>query len=324
MMRMLIQFFLTLLLSFTLTTHAQEAAVAGSIPQPVVSTEPAVAEVTAAEENEPSFTLTKINQLGTIYLGYRESAVPFSYLHEGRATGYSVDLCYRIIDAIKLKLGRADLKTAEVPLPGNLRFTMLIDGIVDMECGASTNTRIRQQRMAFGVTTFVAGLKMLVAKESKLDRILDLDRKQVAIIAGTTGGRAMATATARRNIGVRQLQVRDRSEALDLLKKGKVDAFVGDDALLLGVLLKDPDRDKFRLMEEALSTEPYGIALRREDPQFKKLVDDVLTGLMKSGEIEKIYDKWFMQPVPPSGNSMDLPLSPMLKEMFANPNDAGV
>jgi glutamate/aspartate transport system substrate-binding protein len=283
-----------------------------------------VAEVTAAVEEEPSFTLTKINQLGTIYLGYRESAVPFSYLHEGRATGYSVDLCYRIIDAIKLKLGRADLKTAEVPLPGNLRFTMLIDGIVDMECGASTNTRIRQQRMAFGVTTFVAGLKMLVAKESKLDRILDLDRKQVAIIAGTTGGRAMATATARRNIGVRQLQVRDRSEALDLLKKGKVDAFVGDDALLLGVLLKDPDRDKFRLMEEALSTEPYGIALRREDPQFKKLVDDVLTGLMKSGEIEKIYDKWFMQPVPPSGNSMDLPLSPMLKEMFANPNDAGV
>jgi glutamate/aspartate transport system substrate-binding protein len=324
MMRMLIQCFLTLLLSFTLTAHAQEAAVAGSIPQPVVSTEPAVAEVTAAVEEEFSFTLTKINQLGTIYLGYRESAVPFSYLHEGRATGYSVDLCYRIIDAIKLKLGRADLKTAEVPLPGNLRFTMLIDGIVDMECGASTNTRIRQQRMAFGVTTFVAGLKMLVAKESKLDRILDLDRKQVAIIAGTTGGRAMATATARRNIGVRQLQVRDRSEALDLLKKGKVDAFVGDDALLLGVLLKDPDRDKFRLMEEALSTEPYGIALRREDPQFKKLVDDVLTGLMKSGEIEKIYDKWFMQPVPPSGNSMDLPLSPMLKEMFANPNDAGV
>ena len=228
MMRMLIQCFLTLLLSLTLTAYAQEAATP-------VSPAPQVAEVIAAPE-EPSFTLTKINQLGTIYLGYRESAVPFSYLHEGRATGYSIDLCYRIVDAIKLKLGRPDIKTIEVPLPGNLRFTMLIDGIVDMECGASTNTKIRQQRMAFGVTTFVAGLKMLVAKDAKLDRILDLDRKQVAIIAGTTGGRAMATAAARRNIGVRQVQVRDRSEALDLLKKGKVDAFVGDDALLIGVL----------------------------------------------------------------------------------------
>jgi len=193
-----------------------------------------------------------------------------------------------------------------------------------MECGASTNSKIRQQRMAFSVTTFVAAIAMLVRKDSTLNRILDLDRKTVAIIAGTTAGRSVATAAARRNIGVRQKQTRDRAEALDLLKQGKVDAFMGDDALLLGVLLKDPDRDKFRLMEEVLSTEPYGITLRREDPEFKKLVDETLTDLMKSGEIEKIYDKWFMQPVPPSGNSMNVPLSPMLKEMFANPNDAGV
>lgn len=278
----------------------------------------------ATETPEASATLTKINQLGVIYLGYREGSVPFSYQLDGRAAGYSIDLCYRVADAIKRKLGRADLKTVEVPLPGNLRFTMLIDGIVDMECGASTNTKIRQQRMAFGVTTFVAGLGMLVSKESPLNRILDLDRKTVAIIAGTTAGRALATAAARRNIGVRQKQTRDRAEAFDLLRQGKVEAFIADDALLLGILLKEPDRDKFRLMEEVLSTEPYSIALRRDDPEFKKLVDETLTGLMESGEIEKIYDKWFLQPLAPSGNSMNLPMSPTLKEMFANPNDAGV
>ena len=310
----------SLLLVFCCAIAHAEAPGAAVVPDDAVAMP--VPEVALPEE--PSATLTKINQLGTIYLGYREGSVPFSYLHENRAAGYSIDLCYKIVDAIKANLGRADIKTVEVPLPGNLRFTMLIDGIVDMECGASTNTKIRQQRMAFGVSTFVAGLKMLVAKESTMNRILDLDRKKVAIIAGTTGGRALATAAARRNIGVRQTQTRDRSEALDLLKQGKVDAFVGDDALLVGVMLKDPDRDKYRLMEEALSTEPYGIALRREDPLFKKLVDETLIGLMKSGEIETIYDKWFMQPVVPSGKTMDFPLSPMLKEMFANPNDAGV
>ncbi len=278
-----------------------------------------------AQDNVEESTLAKIDRLGAVYLGHRESAPPFSYLVDGKATGYTVEICLRVVDGIRKRLGKPDLKVVEVAQPANLRFAMLIDGIVDMECGASTNTKLRQQRMAFSTSIFEAAVKFLVPKEAAINRIADLDGKTVVTLANTTAHRTVATAAARRNINIRLTTAQDRPQAFELIKTGKVQAFVGDDALLTGFLLTSSlDSGRFRLMEEALSSEPYGIAIRRDDPEMKKLVDQILTDLMKSGEIDNVYRRWFESPIPPSGKSMGIPMTPRLKELFTNPSDAGV
>lgn len=269
-------------------------------------------------------TLDKIRELGTVYVGHREEAIPFSYLVEDKATGYTVEICARIVDKIKSRLDKPELKTVHVPLPGNLRFTLLVDGVVDLECGVSVNTKVRQLRMAFSPTIFESTTRLLVPAGSRLERIQDLNGKTVAVLAGTTAGRVVATATARRDIHVNQISAPDRLQAFEMLKNGKADAFIGDDALLLGTLLDSPDREKFSLMDEALATEPYAIVLRRDDPEFKALIDEVVTGMMKSGEMAELYRKWFESPVPSSGKSMGLPIRPALIQLFAKPSDAGI
>jgi glutamate/aspartate transport system substrate-binding protein len=271
-------------------------------------------------------TLTKIRELGTVFLGHRESTVPFSYGMgpDNQPTGYTVEVCERVIDGIKKRLALPDLKVTPVPLPTNLRFTMLIDGIVDMECGASTNTKTRQQRMAFSLSVFEATTRFLVAEGSSLNRIKDLDGKVIAIIAGTTAGRSVSTLANRRGISVRQVAARDRGDALQMLVDGKADAFLSDDALILGALLSSKHYGKLRLMEESVSSEPYGIALRRDDPEFKKMVDEILLEMFESGEMTRLYAKWFIEPVAPSGKSMNLPLDDRNQQLFANPNDRGV
>jgi glutamate/aspartate transport system substrate-binding protein len=271
-------------------------------------------------------TLAKIRELGVVFLGHRESTVPFSYGvgPDNRPTGYAVEICERVIDGIGKRLALPDLKMIPVPLPTNLRFTMLINGIVDMECGASINTKIRQQRMAFSLTFFEATTKFLVAEGSSLNRIKDMDGKVVAIIAGTTAGRSVSTLANRRGISVRQVGARDRGDALQMLVEGKADAFLSDDALILGALLGSKYHGKLRLMEESISVEPYGIALRRDDPEFKKMVDEILLEMFENGEMTRLYAKWFMEPVPPSGKSMNLPLDDRNLQLFANPNDRGV
>ena len=300
--------------SFALALLLASLGVAAQSVQPAP---PASAEV----ESE---TLTKIRSLGAVFLGYRETAAPFSYYLDGKGVGYSVDICERVVDAIKTRLGTQDIKTVHVPLPGSLRFSMVIDGVVDSECGVSTNTKVRQQRMAFSVTFFESKAKFLVKNDSTLAAIKDLDGKTVVVGAATTAGRTVATTAKRHNIIVKVVSARDRTDALDMLAAGKADAYLGDDALLLGALLPRKDRDHFRLMDDPVTAEPYGLILRRDDPEFKKLVDEVLTGLMKSGEMARIYEKWFMAPVPPSGNSLNLPLSPRQQLLFDTPNDAGI
>jgi glutamate/aspartate transport system substrate-binding protein len=283
--------------------------------------------ISAQAQVQPSTdagTLAKIRELGAIFVGHRENSAPFSYSPDGAPIGYTIEICDRVVDEVRKQLALPNLKVIPVPLPGNLRFTMLIDGIVDMECGVSTNTKIRQQRMAFSVSFFEATTKFLVTKDSPLSRIQDLDGKTVVVGAATTAGRSVGTVAKRRNLTIRQISARDRSVALEMLANGKADAYLSDDALVLGALLNSKYQDKFRLLDESVSVEPYGIALRRDDPEFKKLVDDVMIGMMKSGEMAKLYQKWFMEPIPPSGQSLAMPLDDRNKELFANPNDRGV
>ena len=278
--------------------------------------------VQAQGYNNP--TLEKIREYGAIYVGHREASIPFSYLAGDEVVGYSKDLCDRIVDAIKDRLDDPTLKVVLVPVTSSSRLLMLMTGVIDLECGSTTNTKIRQQAVAFGVTTFVSGVKAVTRKDVGIERIADLNGKVVVTTAGTTTERIVKTVLAARNASARPKSARTHLESLSMVVSRQADAFVLDHAILSGLLADSPDADKLKLLEENFGFEPYGIALRKNDPEFKKLVDTTLNRMMENGEVEKLYTKWFMSPIPPKNVNLQIPMSGMLKELLRNPNDSGI
>jgi glutamate/aspartate transport system substrate-binding protein len=239
--------------------------------------------------------------------------------------GYSKDLCDRIVVAIRDKLEMPSLKVVHVPVTSFSRILMLMTGTVDLECGSTTNTRIRQQRIAFSVTTFVSGVKTLVRKDTGIGRIDDLAGKVVVTTSGTTTERLVKTVMSARKLPAPRTRTASKhSDSFSMVLARQADAFVLDDAILAGLLSSSPDAGKLKLLEENFGFEPYGIGMRREDPEFKKLVDDTLVGMMKSGELERLYSKWFMSPIPPDNVNLQLPMSEMLRDVLRNPNDNGI
>lgn len=269
-------------------------------------------------------TLEKIRDYGAIYVSHNEASPPFSYMVGDAVTGYSKDLCDRIVGAVKDKLGEPNLKVVLVPVTSSSRLLMLMTGVIDLECGATTNTRIRQQLVAFSYTTFVSGVKVVVRKDTGIDRITDLEGKVVVTTAGTTTERLVKTVLAARKTIAHSKSGRTHAESLSMVVSRQADAFVLDDAILAGMLANSPDGGKLKLLEENFGFEPYGIGLRKDDPDFKKLVDETLGGMMRSGEMEKLYSKWFMSPIPPNNVNLQIPMSDMLRELLRNPSDAGI
>ena len=269
-------------------------------------------------------TLERIRQNGAIYIGHRESSVPFSYLAGDEPVGYSLDLCQGIVGAIRGKLGTPALPVVYVPANSSTRLLLLMTGAIDLECGSTTNTKTRQNQVAFSVTTFVSGIKALVRKDSGMERLADLNGKVVATTAGTTTERAVRAAMVGRNASVRFKNARDHGESLTMVVSRQADAFALDDAVLAGLLAGLPDRDQYRLLEENFGLEPYAIGLRKDDQDFKKLVDDALIAMMGSGEMERLYEKWFMSPIPPNKVNLRIPMSDILRGMLRNPSDAGI
>jgi glutamate/aspartate transport system substrate-binding protein len=270
-------------------------------------------------------TLDRIRENGAIYVGHRESSVPFSYMIGDDVVGYSKDLCDRIVGTIRDKLEMPSLKVVHVPVTSFSRILMLMTGTVDLECGSTTNTKIRQQRIAFSVTTFVSGVKTLVRKDTGIDRIADLAGKVVVTTSGTTTERLVKTAMSARKLSApRTRTAAKHSDSFSMVLARQADAFVLDDAILAGLLSTSPDAGRLKMLEENFGFEPYGIGMRREDPEFKKLVDDTLVGMMKSGELERLYNKWFMSPIPPDNVNLQLPMSEMLRDALRNPNDNGI
>lgn len=275
----------------------------------------------------PSGTLDKIRQYGAVYVAHRESSIPFSYLdRDGKVIGYSWDLCRHVTDAIKTRLNRPDLAVVPVPVTASSRQMMLEAGTVDLECGATTNTDQRQRYVGFGVTTFVAGVKALVRKDAGIRSLKDMQGKTVVTASGTTADAYIKTAATRQGVALSYRLGRNEAESLSLLLRGDADAIVLDDVLLQGLLLELPEVDagKLVVLEENYGIEPYAIMLRRNDPEFKKLVDEVLVDLMKRGELARIYGKWFTSPIPPKGGNLKLPMSDLLKQLILTPNDKGV
>lgn len=270
-------------------------------------------------------TLQKIKDTGTITIGHRESSIPFSYLDGNqKPVGYSMELCNKIVDAVKKELKMPALVTKLTPVTSQTRIPLMTNGTIDLECGSTTNSLERQKQVAFGVTTFVSPVRMVVKADSGIKSLDDLNGKAVATTTGTTSDRYIKQNEKGHNIDVKNVYGKDHAESFLMVETGRASAFVMDEVLLAGFIANAKNPKDFAIVGPALSTEPYGIMLRKDDPQFKALVDKTLSGLMKSGEINKIYAKWFTSPIPPKNVNLNLPMNAQLQEAIKNPNDKGI
>lgn len=269
-----------------------------------------------------SETLRRIATTGTINLGHRESSVPFSYYDARRqVVGYSQDLMLRVVEGIRQELKLAALTQRLVPVTSQNRMSLVQNGTVDLECGSTSNTLARQKQVAFSVSIFIVSTRMLVRRDAALQDFADLAGRRAVVTAGTTSERLLRAWNETHGGRIQLLSARDHGEAFQSLEKGKVDALMLDDALLLGERAKAAQPEDWRLTGTPMSSEVYGCMLRRDDPGFKTLVDRELSRLMTSGEALKIYQRWFQRPIPPRGLNLGWPPSEALLELYRHPTD---
>lgn len=269
-------------------------------------------------------TLKKIKDSGSITIGHRESSIPFSYLDDQqKPIGYSMDICARIVDAVKKELKAPNVEMKYNVVTPQTRMQLIANGTVDIECGSTTNTVERQKQVAFAVTTFITGTKLLVKRKSGIKNVDGLKGKPVVVTQGTTNERAIKAINDQKNLGIRFLNAKDHAESFLTVDTGRAVAFPMDDILLYGLIASSKDPQQWAVVGDFLSYDPYAIMLRKDDPQFKKFVDGVIVGMMKSGELEKLYRKWFLSKIPPKGVNLNVPMSAQLKAQFKSPNDKG-
>jgi glutamate/aspartate transport system substrate-binding protein len=298
----------------------------GDKPAPKPKTEAPAATTPAPDSTaQTSDTLKKVKETGVIRIGHRDVSVPFSYLDDKQQpVGYAIDICMKVVDAVKKETGRQDIKVEYVPVTSQTRIPVLVGGNIDIECGSTTNSVERQKQVAFGPTYFMTGTKLLVKTSSGIKGYDDLKGKTVVYTQGTTNERAMKAYNDEKKLGINFIPAKDHGESFLAVDTGRAVAFPMDDILLYGLRASAKNPADFAVVGEFLSDDPYGPMLRKGDAAFKKVVDDAVGALYKSGEIEKIYAKWFQSPVPPKGINLNVPMSDALKEIVKNPNDTGV
>ena len=268
-------------------------------------------------------TLKKIRDNGSITLGIRESSYPLSYLDEKQQPiGYHIDICNRIVDAVKLRLKLPALKVQHQAVTSQNRIPLVANGTVDLECGSTTNNEARQKQVAFAPTTFVTNVRMAVKKSSGISGLGQLGGKPVATTTGTTSVQLMRAHEKGKGIDFKEVYGKDHADSFLMLETDRAVAFVMDDNLLAGLIATSKAPANYAIVGEVLSIEPIAIMLRRGDPEFKKLVDDTVKSLMKSGEINKLYARWFMSPIPPKQVNLNFPISELLKFLIESPSDA--
>jgi glutamate/aspartate transport system substrate-binding protein len=283
----------------------------------------AVAVPAAAQEL--TGTLKKIKDTNTIVVGHRESSIPFSYYDDKQqVVGYAMDLCAKVVDAVKKQLNLPNLQVKLNPVTSQTRIPLMTNGTIDMECGSTTNSIERQKQVAFGVAYYVTEIRMVTKANSGIKSLADLNGKAVVTTTGTTSDRLIREHEKGQHVDVKNIYGKDHAESFLMVETDRAAAFVMDDILLAGLVANAKNPKDYVIVGETLRVEPYGVMMRKDDPQFKKLVDDTLAALMKSGEAEKLYNKWFMSPIPPKGVNLNLPMSPKLREAFQNPTDKGV
>ena len=282
----------------------------------------AVAALTALSTAHAADTLAKIKGAGKISIGTRDSSAPLAYtVGDGKYVGYHVEVCQRIADAIRTNLKAPSMPIEYTVVTSANRVPLVQNGTVDMECGSTTNNAARAQQVAFAPTTFVTNVRTAVKANSGITSVAQLNGKTVATTTGTTSVQVLRKHEKATGIDFKELFGKDHADSFLLLESGRADAFVMDDNILAGLIVNSKNPAEFKIVGESLSEEPIAIMIPKDDPAYKKLVDDTVTGLMKSGDLDKIYAKWFMAPIPPRNATVSMAMSPALKNAIANPND---
>jgi len=278
--------------------------------------------VLSATSAQAADTLAKIAESGKITLAYRESSVPFSYLDgPNKPIGFSVELSNAVVEAVKKKLNKPNLQVQLMPVTSQNRIPLITNGTVDLECGSTTNNSARAKDVAFAVNHFYTGTRLLVKKSSKIKDYADLAKKTVASTTGTTNALVMRKYNTEKNLDMDIVLGKDHADAFLLVESDRAVAFAMDDILLYGLIANAKNPADYEVVGEPLQVEPYACMLPKDDPAFKKLVDDTFIGMMKSGEFEKLYNKWFMSPIPPKNVPLNLPMSQQLKDNIKAPSD---
>jgi glutamate/aspartate transport system substrate-binding protein len=280
--------------------------------------------VSQAGAEELTGTLKNIKDTGAITLGFRDSSIPFSYLDDNqKPVGFAMDICNKIVDAVKKELKLDKLEVKLNPVTSATRIPLMANGTIDLECGSTTNNAERQKQVSFTNTHFLTASRYVSKKSSNINSIDDLKGKSVVSTAGTTNIKQLTEANVARGLGANIVPAKDHAEAFLMVETDRAVAFVMDDVLLASLVAGSKDPSAYVISKDAFSKpEPYGIMLRKDDPAFKKVVDAATAALYTSGEGGKIYTKWFMEKIPPKGLNLNTPMAPELKNEFAKPSDS--
>ena len=278
----------------------------------------------AANAQELTGTLKKVKETGAIAMGVRESSVPFSYLDDKQQpVGFAIDVCQKVVDAVRAKLAMPGLKVVMTPVTSSTRIPLLANGTIDLECGSTTNNAARQQQVAFSNTYFLTASRFVSKAAAGINDIDGLKGKTVVSTSGTTNIVQLNAANTARSLGLNILTAKDHAESFLLVETGRAAAFVMDDVLLASLVAASKDPAAYRISTDAFSQpEPYAIMLRKDDPQFKQLVDSTTAALFRSPEGRALYDRWFTQAIPPRGLNLNLPMAPVLQRAFQDPSDS--
>jgi glutamate/aspartate transport system substrate-binding protein len=269
-------------------------------------------------------TLKKIRDGGSITIGHRDASVPFSYYDDKQQpVGYAMDLCARIVDAVKAELKMPNLKVNYQLVTSANRIPLMANGTIDLECGSTTNNLDRQKQVSFTITHFVTANRWVAKRASKIGKLEDLKGKTIVSTAGTTNIKQITELNGQKNLGMNIISANGHPEAFQMVETGRAVAFVMDDILLYSLAAQSRSPKDYEISKEALSVEPYGIMLRRDDAAFKKVVDNAMIQTYKSGAINGIYEKWFQKPIPPKNLNLNVPMSEQFKKVIQKPTDSG-
>ncbi|CAM5221182.1 Polar amino acid transport system substrate-binding protein OS=Castellaniella defragrans OX=75697 GN=HNR28_000048 PE=3 SV=1 [Castellaniella defragrans] len=283
----------------------------------------AMAVVTVAPAQAAGSRLDRIKSTGEVAIGYRDSAIPFSYLDDHqKSVGYSMDICQGIVDALEKDLNVPPLKVKLIPVVGSTRIPLIANGTIDLSCGPDTNNAQRQTQVSFAPTTYVSATRFVALKSSHLSQLSDFKGKTVVSVSGSTNLKWLTEANAKEGLGMRIVAAPDHSDAFQTVASGRAVAFFMDDILLAGLVANSHDPHEWMISKQAYTVEPYGIIEPKGDPAFKKAVDDAVKAMMKDGRIEVLYKKWFTKPIPPRGVNLNWPASAELQKAFAHPTDS--
>ena len=277
-----------------------------------------------AAAQELTGTLKKIKDSGTITIGHRDSSIPFSYYDDKQqVVGYAMDICMKVVDAVKAELKMPNLKVALNPVTSATRIPLMANGTIDLECGSTTNNLDRQKQVGFTNTYFVTANRYIAKKASNIKTLADLKGKTVVSTSGTTNLKWLTEENGKQNLGMNILTAKDHAEAFLMVETDRATAFFMDDILLASLAASAKSPGDYAIGTEAYSIEPYGAMIPKDDAAFRKVADGATAALYKSGQINALYEKCFQKPIPPKGINLNLPESPQLKNAFANPTSNG-